>query len=242
MRPYFIIMNYSLTDIPDSGDNVVVYMDIGLNGETLGRIHIRLFRDVFPAGVENFIRIATGQTSRIIEKGSGRYRFNKEITRTYEKCKFYRFSHNNYIVCGDIYHNNGTGAGTIYNDQPILPEFGEYYYPHEFKGLVSLIPFIDDETGTKYYDSTFMITLDDAKSTNVLADLDRDQIVIGQICKGIDIIDTMNKLIKPFAGRRYPKFVITQSGLYRNSSRRRRLPISYTGRKFRNPPRLVNPD
>lgn len=208
-------MNYSLTDLPDSGNNPMVYMDISLKGELLGRIQIRLFRDVFPAGVENFYKIAGGKTYKVDKKGTGQYKYKKETRRTYEGCKFFSFLYNNYAISGDIYHNNGTSAGTIYCDQPMPADFGDYYFPHEAKGLVSLIPYKDETTGRLLYDSTFMITLDDVKPSNILKDLDKDQIVIGQITSGMDVLEKMNKLIKPYAGRKYPDFVISKCGVYR---------------------------
>jgi len=64
-------MNYSLDDIPEFGSDPVVWMDIMLQEQVLGRIHFRLYRDVFPAGVENFIRIACGRTVRAEHKGTG---------------------------------------------------------------------------------------------------------------------------------------------------------------------------
>ena len=223
-------MNYSLCDLPDSGDNPVVYFDIVLKGETMGRLYIRMFRDVFPAGVENFVRIAMGKTQRIINKGSGQHKYKKVIRRTYEGCKFYNFLHNNYMVSGDIYNNNGTSAGTVYCDKPIPPCFGDYYYPHDTKGLISLVPFKDQVTGQYFYDSTFMITLEDAKASNNVADLNCNQIVIGQIYNGLDIIDKMNQLIKPYAGRKYPEFIISKCNVYQRSSinRRSRMPTSCT--------------
>jgi len=209
-------MNYTLTDLPDSGSNPVVYMDISLKGEVIGTLLIRLFRDVFPAGVENFVNLAGGQTYQIIQKGSPPLTWTQDTIRTYTGTKFYHFLHNNYLIGGDIYSNNGTKAGTIYNDEPIPAHFGDFYYQHDAKGLLSLIPYVDNANGNMYYDSTFMITLDDAKPTNALRGLDRDQIVIGQVYSGLDVLDKMNQLIKPFAGRRYPEFVISSSGLLQN--------------------------
>lgn len=234
-------MNYTLDDLPDSGKNPVVYMDIGLQGEIFGRIHIRLFRDVFPAGVENFIRIASGKTYRVTMKGHDKFKYKREIKRTYEGCKFFKFLYNNYIVSGDIYNNNGTNAGTIYCDQPISANFGEFYYPHEVKGLVSLVPYRDETTGKIFYDSTFMITLDDIKPSNILDELDQDQIVIGQVYSGLDILDKMNQMIKPFAGRKYPSFFISKCDVYRTScSNRRFRPQTVKNRiKFYNAPKMI---
>lgn len=198
---------YSLDNLPNIGANPVVTMDIILKGELLGKIMIKLFRDAFPAGVENFTRICLGSTYRLENKGGGDFSYKKQIRRTFSGCKFYNFSYNNYIVCGDIYNNNGKNAGTIFSDEPIPADFGDYYYPHDSKGLVSLIPFTDEE-GNNFYDSTFMITLDNAKSTNIIRELDSNQIVIGQVFSGLDTLDKINKLIIPHARRSYPEFVI----------------------------------
>lgn len=216
-------MNYALTDLPDSGKNPMVFMDISLKGDLLGRIQIRLFRDVFPAGVENFYKIVGGKTYKVEKKGTGQYKYKKEICRTYEGCKFFNFLHNNYVIAGDIYSNNGTSAGTIYCDNPIPADFGEYYYPHEAKGLVSLIPYKDETSGKLFYDSTFMITLDDVKPSNVLDSLDKDQIVIGQVSSGLDVLDKMNELIKPYAGRKYPEFIISKCDVYRANVKGKRI-------------------
>lgn len=231
-------MNYSLDNLPNAGANPVVWMDITLNEEVIGRIFIRLYRDVFPAGVENFYRIASNQTYRIQEKGAGRYRYKKDTLRTFQGNKFFHMKYDNYIVSGDIYHNDGTGAGTIYCDKPIPACFGPCYYPHESKGLVSLVPFTDAENGQTFYDSTFMITLDNARPSNILSELDADQIVIGQIYDGLDIIDRINNLIRPFAGRRYPNFKIGCTDVYRNATSGRRIrPMTFIERK-----KLVNQD
>jgi Peptidyl-prolyl cis-trans isomerase (rotamase) - cyclophilin family len=221
-------MNYSLYDLPDSGQNPVVYMDISLKETSLGRIYIRLFRDIFPAGVENFVNIAAGNTYRVITKGYGKYHYQKQIRRTYDGCKFYHSIHNNYLVSGDIYKNDGTNAGTIYCDQPIPPDFGDEFIPHETKGLVSLVPFTDEETGQIFYDSTFMITLDNAKPFNLIKDLDSDQIVIGYIYEGLDVLDKINGFIKPFAGKKNPVFVISHAGVYYKNRPARRHPLAPT--------------
>jgi cyclophilin family peptidyl-prolyl cis-trans isomerase len=209
-------MNFNLEEIPDSGPTPIVWMDIVIKEEVIGRIFIRMFREVFPAGVENFIRIAGGRTIRTEEKGQGKYKFRKEIIRTYSGSKFFNFSHRNYIVAGDIYNNDGSRAGTIYDDEPIPPLLGNYFYDHSLMGLVSLVPFHDEQTGEIFYDSTFMITLDFAKPSNILNELNRDQIVIGQIYQGMEVIAKINQLLVPYAGRRYPDIYIGNCGIHRS--------------------------
>lgn len=210
-------MNYSLSEIPNSGNHLTVFMDIMIKGEELGRIHIGLYRNVFPAGVENFVSIIEGKTCKVIDMGDGAFKYKKCIKRTYEGCKFFNLSHNNYIVTGDIYNNNGSSAGTIYYDQPIPPDFGDSYHLHNAKGLISLVPFRDETTGDIYYDSTFMITLDNPEPNNIVAELDNDQIVIGKIYSGIGVIDKINQLIRPFAGRKYPNITISKTGIERRN-------------------------
>lgn len=226
-------MNYSLDDIPDSGINPIVWMDILINGEFIGRIQIKLFREVFPAGVENFIRIVAGQTCRTDLQGKGNHKFIREIKRTYNGAKFFNFSFGNYIVTGDIYTNTGDSAGTIFDDVPLPATlFGTAYYQHTAKGLISLVPF-RDENGELLYDSTFMITLDFPKSSNVIQDLDKDQIVIGQIEEGLEVIDRINIALFPFAGRKYPEIMIGAAGLHSGRKlNRNTLPISRFRSRF----------
>ena len=98
-------MDYTLTDLPNSGERPIVFMDISINDELAGRIYIKLFRDVFPAGVENFIKIAEGNTYRIIKKGVGPYQYEKHTRRSYDDNKF--FNHmliiNNMFMISNIY-------------------------------------------------------------------------------------------------------------------------------------------
>lgn len=213
-------MNYSLDQLPYSGENPVVYMDISLNGQKLGRICIRLYRGAFPAGVENFVKIATGNTCRICKPSEPKYRYIKHIKRSFDNTNFFNHSYNNYIVGGDIYNNDGSSAGTVYNDEPIPEPEIFLRTHHDAKGLVSLVPFKDEATDKIFYDSTFMITLYD-RPTEMMDELDKDQIVIGKIYSGIELLDKMNQLLVPFAGKKYPKFKIEKSGILNSQIKRR---------------------
>ncbi|BCS83418.1 putative structural ppiase-like protein [Cotonvirus japonicus] len=235
-------MNYSLDDLPDSGSEIKLFMDISLKGEHMGKLLIKLFRDAFPAGVENFVGLITGKTHQVIHNGSGRYKTTKQTKRSYVGCKFFNYKHNNYIVSGDIYNNDGTSAGTIFNDESIPAHYDEYFYPHETKGLISLVPYFDEKSGRNFYDSTFMITLDDVKPSNILNELDSNQVVIGHVYSGFDVLDKMNVLIKPYARRSYPNFTISNCDIFVNkNTTRRKRPISLNKtRKFSNKPTPIN--
>lgn len=214
-------MNYSLEDLPDSGSAPVIFFDIDLANKDMGRLVFRLDRKVFPAGVENLVRIAEGNTHRIVVEphvklpGEQVVRRQtgivKQVRRTYEGCEFFRVVYNNYLVTGDIYRNDGTSSGTVFLDQPIPADMTDYYYPHEKFGQISLVPYRDEE-GVLFYDSTFMVTLDDKKSSNDLSSLDPDQIVVGILIEGHDILRKINGSFRPYAGRTYPKYRITGCG------------------------------
>lgn len=225
--------NYTLCNLPYSGENPVVTMEILCKGQFLGSIDIVLYREVFPAAVENFIKLVLGSTYRVEKYNSGGHIYQKQIKRTYEGCKFFKSIHNNYLITGDIYNNDGTSAGTIYDDNSIptsvrynnkiVSLLGEYYYEHDSMGQISLVPYKDESTGKMMYDSIFMITLDKPTPSNSLNELDQTQIVIGKVLGGNTILDKMNTLIIPYAGRKYPIFTIGKCNVKRGSTNGRRI-------------------
>jgi cyclophilin family peptidyl-prolyl cis-trans isomerase len=243
-------MNYSLDDLPDAGRYPVIFFDIDVAQKYIGRLVFRLDRDVFPAGVENLVRIAEGDTHRVVLDPKiripgekiirGSSTIVKQIRRTFVGCQFFKVLHNNYLVSGDIYFNNGTSSGTVYQDKPIPSLFSDYYYPHEKFGQISLVPYVGDNEEL-FYDSTFMITLDDKKSTNVLGELDADQIVVGILIEGHDILRRINDGIRPFAGRTYPKYTISNAGTKseRNGRYYSKIPTKHLVRFVRPPQSLL---
>lgn len=204
-------MNYSLDCLPNCGRYPIVFMDIMSKSECLGRIHIRLDREVFPAGVENFVRIAAGMTYRTERQ----LNYIREIKRTYDGCRIFHSLWDNYIVTGDIYCNDGTRSGTIFCDLPFeYPDCG-LWYNHNAPGLISLVPYFDECTGQFFYDSTFMVTLNGCQPCNVIGELDIDQIVIGRIYQGLEILPKINCLIRSPAGsNRYSCLQIGKCGAY----------------------------
>lgn len=220
-------MNYSLYNIPYSGERPIVFMDLTINDVPVGRIHIKLFREVFPAAVENFVKIAEGNTYRSERRGVARHRFVKETRRTYADTIFHSNSYNNYLTAGDIYNNTGANAGTIYSDFPIPDYRSEYFYPHERKGMISLVPFLvraESTEGDKlYFDSTFMILLNDINPTNaeLYQGLDAENVVIGYVYSGLDVLDRINDTLAPLAGRTYPRIGISASGTNQSASPKR---------------------
>lgn len=62
--------------------NPVVFFDVTLAGEPLGRIKMELFKDVVPRTAENFRQYCTGETKNHLGRPQG-----------YKACRFHR------VVC-----------------------------------------------------------------------------------------------------------------------------------------------
>jgi cyclophilin family peptidyl-prolyl cis-trans isomerase len=209
-------------EILNSGKHPSVFMDIGLKNNIIGTIYIELFRDIYPAAVENFIGICKGKTFHTDKLGYGKYKYRRVVKRSYENCKFYNKIHDNYLATGDIYNNDGTDGGTIFNDISIPAIYPDEFYPHDRTGLISLIPYVDENTGRYYFDSNFMITLDEGRPENLLNSADEENLVIGKIYSGLNVIETINNSITPFNGSAYPEYYIAKCGLNVNTTNKRR--------------------
>ena len=90
---YMQLSNQSHKSHPPS-TTPVVYMDISDGDKLIGTIHIKMFPDAFPAGVDNFIQIASGNTYQITMLGSGDYKYERHVKRTFEGCRIFNFVHN----------------------------------------------------------------------------------------------------------------------------------------------------
>lgn len=200
--------------LPAHPPSLHVYMELSLNGAKSKKIQIRLFPDSFPQGVENFYRIVTGDSWRTVELGrcGSRGGLTKCIQRSYSKTKFYRNIWNGYLLGGDIYHNRGTSGGTVFDDQGIPPPDRDWHFKHDRPYLISLVPYYDQETGDRFYDSTFMITLVGGTECNLVGCLDSDQIVIGYVYRGEAVLKEINEALRPSPNLRKPLIKITASG------------------------------
>jgi len=199
--------------------NIVhVYLDLAVNNRAVGRLGIRLYRDLFPEGVENFARICQGDTMQQIPTGHQDTAIWKTTRRSYDGCVCYQSQHDGYLLTGDIYANNGSDAGTIYNDQPIrMPEDAERYIPHDIAGLISLVPKTRPDPNSAeplQYDSTFLITLAPPEPA-VQERLDRTQVVIGYVTQGHAVLEAINQELAPRRSRAHARctIAIQESGI-----------------------------
>ena len=91
-------------DPPIEG-NPIVYMDLNVAHERVGRVVMELFADVVPKTAENFRALCTG------EKGSGQ---NSGMPLHYKGSTFHRIIQDFMVQGGDFERGNGTGGESIY--------------------------------------------------------------------------------------------------------------------------------
>jgi peptidyl-prolyl isomerase F (cyclophilin D) len=113
--------------------NSVVFLDITVDNNYIGRIEIQLHNDITPLTAENFRSLCVG------DKGY-----------TYKGCNFHRVIPNFMLQSGDITNFNGTGGMSIYgrsfNDE-------NFILKHTGPGILSMA-----NSGPNTNSSQFFIT------------------------------------------------------------------------------------
>nr|CAB3265064.1 peptidyl-prolyl cis-trans isomerase CYP22-like [Phallusia mammillata] len=82
--------------------NPIVFFDVSVGGQDIGRIRMELFADVVPKTAENFRQFCTGEYKR------------DGIPIGYKGASFHRVIKDFMVQGGDFIHNNGTGLTSIY--------------------------------------------------------------------------------------------------------------------------------
>lgn len=128
---------------PGQGDPIV-FLDVNLGQESLGRIKIHLFSRSHPRTAENFRQLCTGEHKNPADgKPMG-----------YKGTKFHRIIKGFILQGGDIVHPNtssliGTGSTSIYNSRPFPDE--PPFIPHSRAGLLSMANSGPNTNGCQFF-------------------------------------------------------------------------------------------
>ncbi|XP_053136638.1 peptidyl-prolyl cis-trans isomerase H isoform X2 [Hemicordylus capensis] len=106
-------------------NNPVVFFDVTIGGQEVGRMKVELFADVVPKTAENFRQFCTGE-------------FRKDgVPIGYKGSTFHRVIKDFMIQGGDFVNGDGTGVASIYRG-PFADE--NFKLKHSAPGLLSMWP------------------------------------------------------------------------------------------------------
>ncbi|XP_066599573.1 peptidyl-prolyl cis-trans isomerase D [Prorops nasuta] len=155
----------------DFQKNPIVYFDIAVGSEKLGRVVIELFKDIAPKTAENFRALCTG------EKGIG---INGKKLH-YKGSIFHKTVHQFMIQGGDIINFDGTSGESIYGKHF---EDESFELSHSSAGLLSMV----NEGRPNSNSSQFIITTADCLH------LDTTHVVFGKVLKGMGVVFEANNV------------------------------------------------
>ncbi|KAK0657545.1 peptidyl-prolyl cis-trans isomerase [Cercophora newfieldiana] len=177
------------TVLPASG-NPLVFFDITLGGEPLGRITFELFKDVVPRTAENFRQFCTGETKNSLGRPQG-----------YKGSKFHRIIPNFMCQGGDFLNGDGTGSTCIYGTKSFADE--NFELKHEQLGLLSMANAGPNTNGSQFFITTVPTPF-----------LDNKHVVFGKVVDGMDVVKKMENTKTGYRGKDVPNLdvVIAQCG------------------------------
>ncbi|KAI9866616.1 MAG: Peptidyl-prolyl cis-trans isomerase H [Trichoglossum hirsutum] len=153
------------TETPGSeASNPVVFFDVTLGGEPLGRVKMELFADVTPKTAENFRQFCTGETKNAQGRPQG-----------YKGCKFHRVIKDFMVQGGDFLHGDGTGSATIYGTRSFADE--NFVKKHDAPGLLSMANSGPDTNGCQFFITTVATPF-----------LNNKHVVFGKVIDGMDVV------------------------------------------------------
>ncbi|RQM05844.1 hypothetical protein DH86_00002149 [Scytalidium sp. 3C] len=177
------------TQLPASG-NPLVFFDITLGGEPLGRITMELFADVVPKTAENFRQFCTGESKNNLGRPQG-----------YKGSRFHRIIKDFMCQGGDFVYGDGTGSATIYGTNKFADE--NFNLKHDTPGLLSMANSGPNSNGCQFFITTVPTPF-----------LDGKHVVFGRVVDGMDVVRKMENTKTGYRGKDVPNLdvVISQCG------------------------------
>ncbi|KAE9368605.1 putative U-snRNP-associated cyclophilin [Stipitochalara longipes BDJ] len=174
------------TQLPASG-NPLVFFDITLGGEPLGRIKFELFADVVPKTAENFRQFCTGETKNHLGRPQG-----------YKGSKFHRIIKDFMCQGGDFLHGDGTGSTSIYGTKTFADE--NFTIKHTQPGLLSMANAGPNGNGSQFFITTVPTPF-----------LDGKHVVFGKVVEGMDVLKKMENTKTGYRGKDTPNLDVVIS-------------------------------
>ncbi|KAI9337361.1 cyclophilin-like domain-containing protein [Zopfochytrium polystomum] len=161
--------------------NPIVFFDIAIAGQPVGRIKMELFKDVVPKTAENFRQLCTGEYKR------------NGVPQGYKNCQFHRIIKDFMVQGGDFLKGDGTGSMSIFGDKF---EDENFQLKHSSPGLLSMA-----NSGPNTNGCQFFITC--AKTDF----LDGKHVVFGRLIDGLLTLRKMENV--PTGPNNRPKVPVT---------------------------------
>ncbi|KAK3341378.1 putative U-snRNP-associated cyclophilin [Lasiosphaeria hispida] len=177
------------TVLPASG-NPLVFFEVTLGGEPMGRITFELFKDVVPRTAENFRQFCTGESKSSLGRPQG-----------YKGSKFHRIIPNFMCQGGDFLNGDGTGSTCIYGTKSFADE--NFELKHDTPGLLSMANAGPNTNGSQFFITTVPAPF-----------LDDKHVVFGKVVTGMDIAKKLENTKTGYRGKDVPNLdvVIVQCG------------------------------
>ncbi|KNH05264.1 cyclophilin [Perkinsela sp. CCAP 1560/4] len=159
--------------------NPIVYLDVTIDKDNVGRIAVELFADSVPKTAENFRSLCTG------ERGTFRHTWrpgSNPCPLHYKGIPFHRIIRNFIVQGGDILCRDGRGNNSV---------FGYTFFDESFEGkagnhVAGTLAMAHD--GPNRNGSQFFFNLKDNFYLN------KRYVVFGQVLEGIEVLKKLNSI------------------------------------------------
>lgn len=164
-----------------------VYLDINIDGNSIGRIKFELFNDIVPRTAKNFYYLCSGQ--RVAKRYDNNFNLKKGNFIHLKNCKFHKIIKGKIAVSGDITRGDGRGGCSIWEE-----DFADenFKVKHFKAGLLSMA-----NRGPDTNNSQFFITLDNTFW------YDDKHVVFGQMIEGKNVLEAIENAGSDFSDERY---------------------------------------
>ncbi|KAF1996691.1 hypothetical protein P154DRAFT_525387 [Amniculicola lignicola CBS 123094] len=167
--------------------NPIVFFDITLGGEPLGRIKMELFSNITPKTAENFRTFCNGDMKNAQGKPIG-----------YKGSKFHRVIKDFMLQGGDFINGNGTGSKTMFGTDKFADE--NFIIKLDGPGLLAMA-----NSGPNTNGCQFFIT------TVATPHLNGKHVVFGKVVEGMDVVSKIEKT-RTISDKPVQEVIVSQCG------------------------------